>query len=66
MVKKAKVKRLLRSENNRIIGGVCGGIGEYLGVDPTIVRLIWVLFAFISMGAGILVYIIAWIIIPEK
>lgn len=49
-----------------MIAGVCGGIGEYLGVDPTVVRILWVLFTLISMGIGILAYIIAWIIIPEN
>ena len=62
MVKK---KRLYRSKKERIIGGVCGGIAEYLDTDPTIVRLIWILGSLI-WGAGILAYLIAWIIIPEK
>ena len=48
-----------------MIVGVCGGIGEQFGVDPTVIRLLWVLFTVLSMGAGILAYIIAWIIIPE-
>ena len=59
-----KIKRLYRSRNERIIAGVCGGFGEYFNIDPTIIRLIWVLLAF--SGAGIIAYIIAWIIIPEK
>ncbi len=64
--KKLKGKKLFRSTKNRIIAGVCGGIGEYLNVDPTVVRLLWVFFTLISFGAGILAYIIAWIIVPEK
>src|SRR3989338_3246768 len=52
-------KKLLRSRKNRMIAGVCGGIGNYLGMDPTLIRLIWVLFVFISFGAGILAYVIA-------
>ena len=63
---KDKVKRLLRSKKNRVIAGVCGGIGEYFNVDPTIIRLLWVIGTIISVGAGILAYIIAWIIIPEE
>lgn len=63
--KKFECKRLLRSKKKRIIVGVCGGIGEYLGIDPTVIRLLWVLFTVMSMGAGILAYIIAWIIVPE-
>lgn len=59
------MKKLYRSRNNRMIAGVCGGIGEYLEIDPTLVRLLWLLFA-LGMGSGIVVYIIAWIIIPEE
>ncbi|MCF8000429.1 MAG: PspC domain-containing protein [Halanaerobiales bacterium] len=58
-------KKLYRSEKDQIIGGVCGGIAEYFGIDPTLVRLAFVLFALIE-GAGIIAYIIAWIIIPER
>ena len=49
-----------------MICGVCGGIGKYFNVDPTLVRLIWVLAAFAGAGSGLLVYIIAAIIIPEE
>jgi len=63
--KNFKGKKLLRSKKNRVIAGVCAGIGEYLGMDPTIIRLLWVIFIFLSFGAAILAYIIAWIIIPE-
>ena len=50
-----------------MIAGVCGGIGEYLGVDPTVIRLIWVLFTLLSRGLpGILAYIAAWMIIPQE
>ena len=58
------MKRLTKS-NNKIICGVCGGIGEYLGIDPTVVRLLWVLLSVLG-GAGLLAYIIAAIIIPEE
>lgn len=57
-------KRLYRSTKERMLGGVCGGLGEYFDVDPTIIRLIAVVFAL--SGAGVLAYIIAWIIIPEQ
>lgn len=57
------MKKLTRS-SNRMICGVCGGIGEYLGIDPTVVRLLWVLLSALG-GAGLLAYIIAAIIIPE-
>lgn len=57
-------KRLYRSSRDRILLGVCGGIGEYLEVDPTIIRLIWALFA--CSGTGIVVYLIAAVIIPQQ
>ena len=57
-------KRLYRSRNQRMICGVCGGIAEYFNIDPTIIRLAWVLFS-LAGGRGILVYLIAAIIIPE-
>lgn len=57
-------KRLFKSSENRVLCGVCGGIGEYFNVDPTIIRLIWVLVA--CTGTGIIAYIIAAIIMPER
>ena len=60
-----KVKRLYRSKKERIIAGVCGGIAEYFNVDPTLVRLAWVVLA-LGWGTGVLAYIIAWIIVPEN
>jgi phage shock protein C len=60
----AKMKKLYRSGKDRILGGVCGGIAEYFDVDPTIVRLIWILFAL--NGTGLLAYLIAWIVIPRN
>ncbi len=56
-------KKLSRS-NNKIIGGVCAGIADYLGLDPTIVRIVWVLMLFFA-GFGILLYLILWIIMPK-
>lgn len=57
-------KRLYRSSTNYMICGVCGGIGEYFNIDPTLVRLAWVLFSCMG-GSGILAYIVAAIIIPK-
>jgi len=57
-------KKLYRSTKNSMIAGVCGGIGEYLNVDPTIVRLFAVLLIF-AEGIGIILYLIAWIIMPR-
>ncbi|MFA7253044.1 MAG: PspC domain-containing protein [Patescibacteria group bacterium] len=56
-------KRLYRSCKNRMIGGVCGGIGEYFEIDPVLIRLIFVLLLFTSIS--FVLYLIAWIIIPE-
>ncbi|MBR6021201.1 MAG: PspC domain-containing protein [Kiritimatiellae bacterium] len=57
------MKRLCKSQANRVICGVCGGIGEYLDVDPTVVRLVFVLVS-IFAGSGLLVYLIAALVMP--
>jgi len=59
-----EVKKLYRSKKDRMIAGVCGGIAEYLGIDSSIVRLLWVLLCLLN-GIGIILYIAAAIIIPE-
>ena len=58
-------RRLYKSNWNKMIDGVCGGIAEYFGIDPTLVRLGWVLFCALG-GSGFLAYIIAAIIIPRN
>lgn len=58
------MKKLFRSPVNRMICGVCGGLGEYFNIDPTLVRLAAVFLACISLGTGVLAYLIAAIIIP--
>lgn len=58
-------KRLYRSDENRMLAGVCGGIAEYFDLDPTLVRLGWVVFCAMG-GCGLLAYIIAAIIIPRR
>ncbi len=55
-------RKLYRSERDKMLFGVCGGIGEYLGIDPTLVRLLWALIA--CSGPGLIAYVIAAIIIP--
>ena len=62
---KTMEKKLFRSKINKKLCGVCGGIAEYFNIDPTIVRLIWVL-AVLFAGCGILAYIIAAFVMPEK
>jgi phage shock protein C len=63
MAKKEELKRLYRSKKEKMIAGICGGIAEYMNVDPTVIRLLWVLFSLLG-GSGIIAYIICWIIIP--
>ena len=57
-------KKLYKSRENRVLCGVCGGIAEYFDIDPTLVRLAWIIFTCFG-GAGIWAYIIAAIIIPK-
>ena len=56
-------KRLCKSKN-RMLAGVCGGIAEYFSIDPTLIRLAWIVFCALG-GSGVLVYIIAALVIPE-
>jgi len=58
------MKRLTRSKHDRKIAGICGGMGEYFGIDPTVIRIAWVIFG-LCVGGGILAYLIAWLLIPE-
>lgn len=57
-------KKLFKSRTNRVLCGVCGGLGEYFNIDPTIIRLLFVLLGFTV--TGIIVYIIAAIVVPER
>ena len=57
-------RRLYRSRRDCMIGGVAGGLGQYLGIDPVIVRLFFVLL--VLAGAGVLLYVILWIVVPEE
>ena len=57
-------KKLYRSDENKMLAGVCGGIAEYFGVDPTLIRLAWVVFSLLG-GSGLLAHILAAIIIPR-
>lgn len=58
------MKKLYRSRTNKMLCGVCGGIGEYFNVDPTLIRLLFVIFG--CTGSGVLAYIIAAIVIPQE
>lgn len=56
---------MYRSETDKVVGGVCGGLGEYLEVDPVLIRLIWIFLTFMG-GSGIIVYIVFWLVLPTK
>ena len=58
-------KKLTRSRTSRMLGGVCGGLGEYFDIDPTIIRLAFVALILLGMGSPLLGYILLWIIIPR-
>lgn len=60
------IKTLTRSKSNRMIAGVCAGLGDYLNIDPTIIRLLFVLGFFTFNGAILLVYLIMAIVTPEQ
>ena len=59
------MKKLYRSRNNRMIAGICAGLGDYFDLDPTLVRLGLVALVLVG-GTGLLAYLIGWIIIPEE
>ncbi len=59
------MNRLYRSRTDRFLGGVCGGIGKYLAIDPTIIRLIFLVLLF-TQGFGFLIYLILWILLPVE
>jgi phage shock protein C len=58
-------RKLFRSNSNRVISGICGGIGKYMNVDPTIIRLVWILLTLLG-GSGIILYIVLYFVIPRK
>ncbi len=58
-------RRLYRSKDDRMLGGVCGGLGDYLGIDPTIIRILFFILMF-GGGAGFWIYLLLWFLIPEE
>ena len=58
-------KRLYKSSTNRVLFGVCGGLGEYFNIDPTIVRLLFILLVF-GAGSGLAIYVVAALIMPDE
>ena len=61
----ASDKRLTRSYSDRVIAGICGGLGRYFGIDPVIVRIVWLVLV-LGYGTGLLMYLICWLIIPNE
>lgn len=60
-----QTKRLYRSQTERMIAGVCAGLGDYLNLDVSIIRLVFILL-FLFSGGGLLVYVLMWIIVPRE
>jgi phage shock protein C len=65
IIQKEGPKRLKRSVSDKMLAGVCGGLADYFEIDPTIIRLIFVLAVLIG-GTGVLAYLIMWIIVPKE
>ena len=59
-------KVLFRPRAGRMVGGVCAGLANYTGIDVTLMRVIWAVVAIITGGAGLLAYLVSWIIIPDE
>ncbi len=59
-----ETKKLYRSRTDKMFAGVCGGLGQYLGMDPTLIRLIFALLAVIGVGSSIVVYLIMMLVVP--
>ena len=56
-------KKIYRSRNDKVIAGICGGLGKYLDIDPVIIRVLFIILL-LTIGSGILIYLLAWILIP--
>ena len=62
-----RTKRLYRAEQDARLAGVCGGVGEYLGIDPVVIRLLWVVVTcFTGFVPGTVAYLIAWVVVPVE
>lgn len=62
----ATAKRYHRSKSDRVLGGVCGGFAQYFGMDPLLVRVLWVVITLVSFGIGVLAYVLLWLFAPES
>ncbi|HUR60928.1 MAG TPA: PspC domain-containing protein [Candidatus Thermoplasmatota archaeon] len=61
-----QAKRFFRSKSDRKLAGVCGGLAAYLNMDPTLVRILWVVLTIASFGVGVLAYLVFWMAAPEQ
>jgi phage shock protein C len=61
-----ETKKLYRSRNNRMIAGVCAGLADFFGIDPTVVRLLFAAGALLGFGSFILIYLVMFIVVPEE
>ena len=59
-------RRLYRSRTDSMIGGVAAGLADYLNADPALVRIVWAILVVVTGGAALIVYIVAWIVVPEE
>ncbi|MFA5944401.1 MAG: PspC domain-containing protein [Candidatus Thermoplasmatota archaeon] len=55
-----------RSSSNKVIAGVCGGLARYFGMDPTLARILWVVLTLVSFGAGLIGYLLIWLLVPQE
>ena len=55
-----------RSRSNSMLGGVCGGLANYFGIDPTLARILWVILTIVSFGAGVIGYLLIWFLVPKE
>jgi phage shock protein C len=61
-----KSRKLYRTRNNRMIAGVCAGLAEFFGIDPTVVRLLFAAGALLGFGSFILIYVVMFVVVPEE
>jgi phage shock protein C len=59
-------KRLVRRTDNKMIGGVCAGVADYFGLDPTLVRVLTVVGAVLGLGSVVIAYVVAWAVMPSQ
>jgi phage shock protein C len=59
-------KKLMRPKEGRMIAGVCAGIGQFFGIDANLIRIVFALLTLLSAGAAALVYLLAWVVVPEE